>query len=73
MNHGIGQTLRTDVLVASLVAVAIQAEWPIDEIAVPLDVEKTYYLCVCKYVAYHLLILYCVGTGGSRHQTRGNG
>ena len=46
MNPGIGQTLRIDVLVASLVAVTIQAEWPIDEIAVPLDVEKTY-LFVC--------------------------
>ena len=46
MNPGIGQTLRTDASVASLVAEAIQAEWPIDEIAVPLDVEKTY-LFVC--------------------------
>ena len=38
MNPGNGQTLlQTDASVASLVAVAIQSEWPIDAITVPLD------------------------------------
>jgi len=37
MNPGIGQTLRTDVSVASLVAAAIQSEWPIDASTVQLD------------------------------------
>ena len=54
MNPGIGQTLRTDVLVASLVAVAIQAEWPIDEMTVPLDAEKNLFICV--FVSMLLII-----------------
>ena len=54
MNPGIGQTLRTDVLVTSLVAVAIQAEWPIDEMTVPLDAEKNLFICV--FVSMLLII-----------------